>query len=253
VCWRPGEPNRGAPATRQLDREEPANRFFYLVRETKGGSDIEKLRFETEGWKIKFGLAHFDAIGVDYALADKPESLIVPSPAKSAPISVRHARRGPGRYRRGCSVHSHLPVYSLEAAAGYFGNGHDVELEGWVEVGGRLDESMFFARSVGRSMEPWIADGDLCVFRAGPAGTRQGKILLVQYQGPADPDTGGAYAVKRYRSEKVADEATGELAKILVTLSPENPAYDPTELTPELENDVQVIAEFVGVVGTEST
>jgi type III restriction enzyme len=60
-------------------REEPAGRFVYLVRETKGHSDIDKLRFESEGWKIKFGQAHFDAIGVDYAFGEKPESLIVPS------------------------------------------------------------------------------------------------------------------------------------------------------------------------------
>lgn len=60
-------------------REEPAGRFLYLVRETKGGSDIDKLRFESEGWKIKFGQAHFEAIGVDYAFGDKPSTLIEPS------------------------------------------------------------------------------------------------------------------------------------------------------------------------------
>jgi SOS-response transcriptional repressor LexA len=145
-----------------------------------------------------------------------------------------------------------LPVYSLAAAAGYFGAGEHVEQEGWVEVGGKLDESMFVARAVGQSMEPRIGGGDLCVFRAKPAGTRQGKILLVQYQGPADPDTGGAYAVKRYRSDKVMDEATGELVNTLVTLSPENPDYDPIELTPEFEHDVLVIAEFVSVLRTDS-
>ena len=32
-----------------------------------------------EGWKIKFGKAHFDAIGVDYAFGDAPKSLIEPS------------------------------------------------------------------------------------------------------------------------------------------------------------------------------
>ena len=44
------------------------------------------------------------------------------------------------------------------------------------------------------------------VFRAKPAGTRQGRIVLVQYRGEADPDTGGSYTVKRYSSEKVAAE-----------------------------------------------
>ena len=67
---------------------------------------------------------------------------------------------------------------------------------------GRLDERMFVCRAVGRSMEPTIRDGDYVVFRAKPVGTRQGKIVLAQYRGPADPDTGGAFTVKRYSSEK---------------------------------------------------
>ena len=101
-----------------------------------------------------------------------------------------------------------LPLYSLKAAAGYFGNAEPVEPEGWVEADGvgRLDERMFVCRAVGRSMEPRIHDGDYVVFRAKPAGTRQGKIVLVQYRGEADPDTGGSYTVKRYSSEKVAAE-----------------------------------------------
>lgn len=60
-------------------REEPDGHFLYLVRETKGGSDIEKLRFETEGWKIKFGEAHFHSIRVDYAFGDKAEVLVEPT------------------------------------------------------------------------------------------------------------------------------------------------------------------------------
>lgn len=49
-----------------------------------------------------------------------------------------------------------LPLYSLKAAAGYFGNSEAVEPEGWVEASsvGKLDASMFVCRAVGRSMEP---------------------------------------------------------------------------------------------------
>ena len=142
-----------------------------------------------------------------------------------------------------------LPLYGLEAAAGYFGDGEAVEPEGWIEAAGagRLDERMFVCRAVGRSMEPTIRDGDYLVFRAKPEGTRQGKIVLVQYRGPADPDTGGSFAVKRYRSAK--KKATGggwEHAK--VTLSPTNPAYEPIVLTKDDANDVQVVAEFVTVL-----
>jgi len=60
-------------------RKESGAQFLYLVRETKGGSDIEKLRFEAEGWKIKFGDAHFRSLHVDYAFGHDVEVLIEPT------------------------------------------------------------------------------------------------------------------------------------------------------------------------------
>ncbi|MCZ7640696.1 MAG: S24 family peptidase [Verrucomicrobia bacterium] len=104
-----------------------------------------------------------------------------------------------------------LPLYSLKAAAGYLGEGEAVEAEAWIEADGvgRLDDQRFVCRAVGRSMEPGIRDGDYVVFRARPAGTRLGKIVLVQYRGPADPDTSGSYAVKCYASGKQRDDEGG--------------------------------------------
>jgi phage repressor protein C with HTH and peptisase S24 domain len=143
-----------------------------------------------------------------------------------------------------------LPIYSLKAAAGYFGNGEAVDPEGWIEAEGVgfLDDRMFVARAVGRSMEPRIHDGDYCVFRANPVGSRQGKIVLVQYRGPADPDTGGSFTVKKYASEKIAG-SEGNWRHTRITLSPLNPEFQPIALTPESEGDVQVIAEFLTVLG----
>ncbi len=141
-----------------------------------------------------------------------------------------------------------LPLYTLKAAAGYFGSGEAVEPEGWVDASsvGKLDEGMFVARAVGRSMEPRIPDGSLCVFRANPQGSRQGKIVLVQYRGAADPDTGGAFTVKRYRSEKVGDGDGWRHEQI--TLEPINAEYKPIVLRPQSEGDVAVVAELVGVL-----
>lgn len=142
-----------------------------------------------------------------------------------------------------------LPLYSLKAAAGYFGNAEAVEPEGWVEADGlsRLDEQMFVCRAVGRSMEPTIHDGDYLVFRAKPAGTRQGKIVLAQYRGPADPETGGSFTVKRYSSEKEAD-AEGDWRHAKVTLAPLNPAYSPIVLSARDADSVLVLAEFLTVL-----
>jgi SOS-response transcriptional repressor LexA len=144
---------------------------------------------------------------------------------------------------------THLPVYSLRAAAGKFGEGQEVEEEGWVEVSGmKLREGMFVAQVVGKSMEPRIPDGSYCVFRAPVQGSRQGKIVLVQHHGLHDPETGGRYTVKRYDSEKITDE-TGGWRHARVTLSPLNPEYEPIVLTPESEEDVQIVAEWLAVLG----
>jgi DUF2075 family protein len=144
----------------------------------------------------------------------------------------------------------HLPVYSLQAAAGYFGDGKAVDPEGWIEVAGfgRLDKRMFVARALGRSMEPRIHDGDLLVFRSHPVGSRQRKIVLVQYHGLADPETGGSYTVKRYRSEK-SPSVESEWKHTKITLEPLNPEFEPIILEPEDEGAIQVIAEYIGKLG----
>ena len=41
---------------------------------------IENLQWETEGWKIKFGEAHFNALKVDYFFGHDPEVLVELSP-----------------------------------------------------------------------------------------------------------------------------------------------------------------------------
>ena len=62
------------------------------------------------------------------------------------------------------------------------------------------DHNMFAAQVAGRSMEPRLQDGDYCIFRANPGGSRQNKLVLVQHSSIADPDTGGSYTVKKYTS-----------------------------------------------------
>jgi SOS-response transcriptional repressor LexA len=98
---------------------------------------------------------------------------------------------------------THLPLYTLRAAAGKFGADEAVEEEDWVRApeGMRLAEGMFVAHVVGRSMEPRIPDSSLNIFRAPVTGTRQGKIVLVELLGVDEK-----FTVKRYTSKKVYRE-----------------------------------------------
>jgi len=96
-----------------------------------------------------------------------------------------------------------LPVYSLEAAAGYCSGVQQVEEEGWMEVPGRtLSAGMFLARGAGESMNRRIPNGRYCIFRAPVTGTRQGRVEVAQHRSIADPGHGGQYTVKVYESEK---------------------------------------------------
>lgn len=61
-------------------RRRTDGHYIYLVRETKGTNIIENLQWETEGWKIKFGEAHFRALKVDYFFHNDPKVLIELSP-----------------------------------------------------------------------------------------------------------------------------------------------------------------------------
>ena len=54
----------------------------YLVRETKGGTDLEKLQYPKERMKIRYGVKHFDAIGADYDWLEKASQVKPKSIAK---------------------------------------------------------------------------------------------------------------------------------------------------------------------------
>ena len=141
-----------------------------------------------------------------------------------------------------------LPVYSLEAACGKFGESQDVEPLGWVEVDGlKLSKDMFIIQATGKSMEPIVTDGAYCIFKANPVGSRNGKIVLIQHKDITDTDTGGTYTIKKYNSEKV--DLAGESWKHLkISLLPLNKDYKPIEfsdVSEDFENEFKVIGEFV--------
>jgi SOS-response transcriptional repressor LexA len=140
---------------------------------------------------------------------------------------------------------THLPRYSLAVAAGKFLENQEVEEEGWEEAPSdlRLTKELFVARIVGRSMEPKIPDGSLCVFRQGVTGSRQGRLVLVEQLGGGSNDR---YTVKRYASDKM-QRADGTWSHERILLMPLNPEFEAWTLNPE-EERFRIIAEFVRVL-----
>jgi len=160
------------------------------------------------------------------------------------------------RPKKGEQFKTCVPLTTLRAAAGRFSEeqaGFDDRAE-WAEewvtwdVAPPFESEMFVARVQGGSMEPEVPNGSYCLFRPPRGGSREGRKLLVRHSGVSDPYTGGQYTLKVYTSEKApAGEEGWRHARIV--LKPLNPAHQQIVLTPESEEQVRVIAEFLSIVG----
>lgn len=177
-------------------------------------------------------------------LLTEPREVIVDDFARSLGRFYRehvHSRVQPFR--------THLPRYSLSVAAGSFLENAEVNEDlaeaDWEEVSAGTvtpRPGMFVARIAGRSMEPRIPDGSLCVFRKFGAGSREGRLVLVE---SLEHGTNDRYTVKRYRSEKI--DRPGGWEHAAIRLEPLNPEFEAWYLKPE-EDRYRILAEFVAVL-----
>jgi SOS-response transcriptional repressor LexA len=141
------------------------------------------------------------------------------------------------------SARTHVPRLSLRVAAGQFLDNEEVEAAGYEELPAtmRSASGLFAAEIVGTSMEPDIPNGSICLFRPFGAGTRNGKLVLVEERGAND-----RYTVKRYVSEKTR-RPDGGWGHGRIRLEPLNPEHQAWDLEAD-EDRYRVIAEFVTVL-----
>jgi DUF2075 family protein len=127
-----------------------------------------------------------------------------------------------------------LPLLDLRAVAnatyenldGYFADGANFT---WQRVkGGPFPKDKYLVRAEGDSMAPKIEDGQLCLFRRDPGGSRNGKIILCQVGGFAGDAP--IALIKRYRSARTSgSESIGEAKAIVLSSLNEN--YEDIVLT----------------------
>ena len=142
-----------------------------------------------------------------------------------------------------------LPLLNLRAAAdasyaeltGYFAQNDSFE---WIRVSnGPFPRDRFLVRAEGDSMEPDIKNGDLCLFRKDPGGSRNGKIVLCQLGGFAGDAP--VALIKRYRSARVqGSDSLGEATSIV--LSSINTQHDDIILSGG--NDFSILGVFERVI-----
>ena len=169
-------------------------------------------------------------VATETPVAEERELAIEPSVAKQAQYST------------------HVPVYDLVAAAGDWGEDGAPDEIGWVRVDEQVvTPGMFVAQVIGESMQPRIPSGAWCLFRPCPVGSRQDRLLLVQVHKHFDPEDGGRYTVKKWRSTKRSSGDGWEHQTI--ELVPLNPEFQSLKISAEDAVDVRVIGEFVRVLG----
>lgn len=145
-----------------------------------------------------------------------------------------------------------VPLFELQAVVNAFAEGQDLEPESWIIVPAArtLRPGMFVARMVGAAMEPQIPAGAHCLFERQGAGNLQrfqGRVVLAQHQDIDDPDTGGAYTVRRYVQERGRGNQRAQSTPLVRLLSLQT-TYPPIVLTPQQTDRLCIIAEFLTVL-----
>ena len=110
-------------------------------------------------------------------------------------------------------------------------------------------EGYFACKVVGESMNRRIPNGAICIFRHPVVGSRDGRILLIEYYNRQDSDMHSHFTIKTYSSSKVLSEEGWRHEKIILKPNSYNPSYKEIIITNEdmAENQFNVIAEFVAI------
>jgi len=143
-----------------------------------------------------------------------------------------------------------VPFYDLQAAAGGFSALQHVAHEHWIAVpqGMPIGKDIFACRVVGESMNTIIPNGATCLFRLNPAGSRNGKIVLVECDDIQDGDAGSRYTVKEYESIKVETDDGWQHQRILLKPRSDDPGMATIELGDDDAHRYRVVGEFLGVI-----
>lgn len=146
-----------------------------------------------------------------------------------------------------------VPLVDLKFAAGTFSETQSIDLDEveWVELPDlfRPKPGLFVAQVIGESMNRRIPSGSWCLFRMNPTGTRQGKVVVAQHRDIYDPDLGGSYTVKIYKSEKVASEEGGwRHERIILVPDSYDSRFKELVFEQKASGSVRVIAELIALL-----
>jgi SOS-response transcriptional repressor LexA len=144
-----------------------------------------------------------------------------------------------------------VPIFDIKIAAGDFSREQWLQNCQYAALPDHFTakSGFFLAQVIGESMNRRIPNGSWCLFREPSDGSRNGKVVIVQSRDIQDPDTGGQYTVKIYRSEKAVVEDSWSHQRIRLEPDSMDFNFKPLILAADTVNDLRVVGEFVGIIG----
>ena len=142
-----------------------------------------------------------------------------------------------------------IPLYDFYAAAGSFSVMQDEKDYTLTSIPEKYATEDYFACKVtGESMNRIIPSNSICLFKKYFAGSRNGKILLLENRDTFDPDFNSAFTVKTYSSEKTISEEGWQHNSILLKPNSYDDSFKSIILDEENTKEMRVIGEFVKVL-----
>ncbi len=172
--------------------------------------------------------------------------------APDAEVSLKRALRGLARLGHEVFAaeapppRGAVPVMSLQAAASRFGGTRSVEVSAWLRLKGARQTQLtgrFVAQVTGRSMSPTVPSGALALFRGPVVGPLEGRVVVAEWRDYTDPETGGAYVLKRVGAVELRPRGGLQLQ-----LRSDNPDFPPLLVDAQDANELRIVAELERVL-----
>jgi SOS-response transcriptional repressor LexA len=142
-----------------------------------------------------------------------------------------------------------VPLYDFYAAAGTFSEMQDGKEYNLKSVPERFATEDYFAcRVIGESMNKIISNNSICLFKKYFAGSRSGKIILIENKDSYDPDFNSTFTVKTYSSEKTVSEEGWQHNSIILKPNSFDKGFKNIIIDEENSNEMRIIGEFITVL-----
>lgn len=147
-----------------------------------------------------------------------------------------------------------IPLFNFYAAAGSFSEMQSVKNYTLIEVHSkvRLNKDYFACKIIGDSMNRVIPNGSICLFKQYKGGSRNGKIVLMEYMDRYDPDFKSAFTIKTYSSEKLFSEDFWEHDTIVLRPNSFDDSYNEIVMAKDKADEMRVVGEFFEVIPIEN-